>query len=73
MKFEVGPTTSTLYFAKSAALVKVKPKKKIARVNWAAVAELQKTEIDVICSLNVIDFQKFKKQKNFENKKFCTF
>jgi len=26
--FNVGPTTSTLYFAKSAALVKVKPKKK---------------------------------------------
>jgi hypothetical protein len=37
-----------LYFAKSAALVKVKPKKKKARVNWSAVAGLQKEEIEVI-------------------------
>jgi len=45
-QFNVGPTTSTLYFAKSAALVKIKPKKKKARVNWEAVAGLQKKEIE---------------------------
>ena len=34
--FNSGPTTSTLYFAKAAQLVKIKPKKKKARVNWEA-------------------------------------
>lgn len=45
-QFNVGPTTSTLYFAKAAALVKIKPKKKKARVNWEAVAGIQQTEIE---------------------------
>lgn len=44
--FNSGPTTSTLYFAKSAQLVKIKPKKKKARVNWEAVSKLQQEEID---------------------------
>ena len=37
----VGPTTSTLTFAQSAAMVKVKPTKMKARVNWQKIAEIQ--------------------------------
>jgi len=44
-EFNSGPTISTLYFAKSAALIKVKPKKKAKRVNWEKVAKLQISQI----------------------------
>ena len=53
-QFNVGPTTSTLYFAKAAALVKIKPKKKKARVNWEAVAGIQQTEIEELKAKRVI-------------------
>jgi hypothetical protein len=45
-EFNAPATTSTLYFAKAAQLVKVKPQKAKKRVNWKKVAGLQKTEID---------------------------
>jgi len=45
-EFNAAATTSTLYFAKSAQLVKVKPQKAKLRVNWKKVSGQQKEEID---------------------------
>lgn len=44
--FNSGPTISTLYFAKAAQLVKIKPKKKQKRVNWEKLAAEQQKELD---------------------------
>jgi len=47
-EFNAPATTSTLYFAKAAQLVKTKPQKAKKRTNWKKVSGQQKVDIDAL-------------------------